>query len=77
MNVPYVDVIECGGLRRRVPVGGSANGMPLKVSMMPLVEPTTVPFFMLAEGARRALCCMAGAAQAVAIKLKRKYVYIV
>lgn len=51
-NVPdgYDAVIDCGGFSRRLPVGGRANGMPLKDSTLPVELPTIVPFLTTAEG---------------------------
>lgn len=55
----------------RAPVGGSANGMPLKLSMSPLLEPTTVPFLIVTDGESDNLLLRAGTAEAVAKKHDR------
>lgn len=48
--VPYVLLMVCGGLSRSAPTGGCANGIPLKLSTRPDLEPTTVPFRILTTG---------------------------
>jgi hypothetical protein len=42
VTVPREEVRGWGGLRRSGPTGGCANGIPLKLSTLPAVEPTIV-----------------------------------
>lgn len=68
--VPKVDVIVCGGLRRSEPVGGSAKGMPLNESTPDEDEPTTVPFWIVTEGAAARSSMRTGAACTVTASRK-------
>lgn len=49
-NVPRLLSRGCGGLSLRGPVGGLANGMPLKDSTLGPLDPTKVPEEMVTEG---------------------------
>src|ERR1700722_8331220 len=46
--VPDQLTTGCGGRQRCSPVGGAANGIPLKETMLPLATPCTVPPVTLA-----------------------------
>lgn len=50
VTVPNDEDMGDGGLKRRVPVGGSAKGIPLKLSTTPVVDPTTVPLSIVTVG---------------------------
>jgi hypothetical protein len=51
ITVPKLDVIGCGGCRRRGPTGGCAYGIPLKESIPAKLDPTTVAYWRLTVGA--------------------------
>jgi hypothetical protein len=71
VTVPIGSVNGCGGLSRRVPVGGSAKGMPLKVSTVVPTEPIIVltGYAMVTVGVTR--FSMTGAARATEKTPKR------
>jgi len=75
VTVPIGSVNGCGGLSRRVPVGGWAKGMPLKVSTVVPSEPIIVPagYAIVTVGVAR--FSMTGAARATEKTLKRAEMY--
>src|SRR5215469_18043371 len=64
-NVPKPVARGCGGFKRREPVGGCANGIPLKLSTPRKEVPIIVPLAMTTDGAACLLSwpgsCMANA----------------
>jgi hypothetical protein len=63
ITVPKLDVIGCGGFRRRGPTGGCAYGIPLKESIPAKLDPTTVAYWRSTVGAN---CCFAEVGAAIA-----------
>jgi hypothetical protein len=70
--VPKVELNVFGGFSRSVPVGGWANGMPLKRSMLPEEVPTIVPLAIVTVGAAR-FSRGAARARAVSREIINKY----
>jgi len=53
LKVPMLEVNLTGGLRRLLPVGGTAKGMPLKASVVSREAPTMLPDEVVTVGAAR------------------------